>query len=149
MADAERGLFVYADGSCLGNPGPGGWGVVIVEATGISARFSGGEPATTNNRMEITAAIEALRALPAGSAIILRSDSQYLVNTMRLGWKRKQNLDLWEKLDALVARHHVTFEWVEGHAGNPLNEEADQLARKAAMLVARSGPPPRLGAADG
>ncbi|MGH7916106.1 MAG: ribonuclease H family protein [Candidatus Binataceae bacterium] len=141
---AERRLFIYADGSCLGNPGPGGWGVIITEATGVSASFSGGEPLTTNNRMEITAAIEGLLAIPPGPPLTLRSDSLYLVNTMRLGWKRRQNLDLWEKLDAAVAPHRVSFEWVEGHAGHPLNEQADQLARAAAAKVARLGKPIRL-----
>ncbi|MGH8011610.1 MAG: ribonuclease H family protein [Candidatus Binataceae bacterium] len=141
---AEGRLFIYADGSCLGNPGPGGWGVIIIESAGASASFSGGEPRTTNNRMEITAAIEGLSAIPPGLPITLRSDSLYLVNTMRLGWKRRQNLDLWEKLDAAVARHRVSFEWVEGHAGDPLNEQADQLARAAAAKVARLGKPIRL-----
>jgi ribonuclease HI len=143
---AERKLFIYADGSCLGNPGPGGWGVIITESAGLSASFSGGEPSTTNNRMELTAAIEGLSAIAPGQNITLRSDSLYLVNTMRLGWKRRKNFDLWQKLDAAVARHQVSFEWVEGHAGDPLNEEADQLARAAAAKVARSGKPVRLDA---
>ena len=130
-------ILVYADGSCLGNPGgPGGWGVVIVTPEGTH-RLSGGDSQTTNNRMEIMAAIEALRALDPGIPIILRSDSQYLVRTMNDGWRRTKNQDLWQQLDREVARHDVRFEWVRGHAGDALNEEADELAGEAARSAAR------------
>ena len=128
-------ILVYADGSCEGNPGPGGWGVVIVRPDGTQ-RLSGGDPLTTNNRMEIMAAIEALRALEPGVPVILRSDSQYLVKTMNEGWRRTKNLDLWEQLDREADRHDVRFEWVRGHAGDARNEEADRLAREAARRAA-------------
>jgi ribonuclease HI len=139
-------VLVYADGSCEGNPGPGGWGVVIVTPEG-RRRLSGGDSQTTNNRMEIMAAIEALRAIDPGVPVILRSDSQYLVKTMNEGWRRTKNQDLWKQLDAEVARHgqNVRFEWVRGHAGDALNEEADELAREAAR-IARSGRAPRRSA---
>ena len=122
-------ILVYADGSCEGNPGPGGWGIVIVTPDGTH-RLSGGDSQTTNNRMEIMAAIEALRALDPGVPVIVRSDSQYLVRTMNDGWRRTKNLDLWQQLDREVARHDVRFEWVRGHAGDALNEEADAPPRR-------------------
>jgi ribonuclease HI len=131
--------YVYADGSCLGNPGPGGWAAVIVKPSGVSRTIYGGDPATTNNRMELTGAIEGLRMIPTGTRVVLRSDSQYVVKTMNLKWKRKQNVDLWEKLDAEIAQRQVKFEWVEGHAGDPLNEEADRHARAAAATAAKTG----------
>jgi len=127
-----KALLVYADGSCLGNPGPGGWGVVIVEPDGATRELCGYDPATTNNRMELTAAIEGLRFTPASAGVILRSDSEYLVKTITLGWKRNKNLDLWRALDAELAGRKVSLEWVRGHAGDPLNDRADQLAIGAA-----------------
>ncbi len=129
----QHGLTAYADGSCLGNPGPGGWGVVLESIDGSRLEFSGSAASTTNNRMEITAAIEALRRLPRGSEVTIRSDSQYLVKTMTLGWKRRENLDLWKMLDIEVALRKVRWEWVRGHSGDALNERADQLARDAAL----------------
>ena len=140
-------VLVYADGSCEGNPGPGGWGVVIVTPEGGTHRLSGGDSQTTNNRMEIMAAIEALRALDPGLPVILRSDSQYLVKTMNEGWRRTKNLDLWKQLDGEVARHDVRFEWVRGHAGDVRNEEADALAREAARSAAKGRTPRRPGEA--
>jgi ribonuclease HI len=137
MASSPARILVYADGSCEGNPGPGGWGVVIVGPR-EPMEFSGSDPQTTNNRMEITAAIEALRHLKPGAHVTLRSDSQYLVNTMNLGWRRGKNQDLWKQLDAEVAKRDVRFEWVQGHAGDPLNETADRLAREAANAAARA-----------
>jgi ribonuclease HI len=127
------GFLAYADGSCLGNPGPGGWGVVLIDGQGQSQEFWGAAPSTTNNRMEITAAIEALRHVPSGAPITIRSDSQYVIKTMTLGWKRRENLDLWPQLDAETVRHKVRWEWVRGHSGNRLNERADELARNAAL----------------
>ena len=139
MPAAKETHYVYADGSCLGNPGPGGWAAVIVKPGGVSNTIFGGNPATTNNRMELTAAIEGLRIIPNSTRVVLRTDSQYVVKTMTLGWKRKQNVDLWEKLDQETAQRDVRFEWVEGHAGDPLNEEADRNARNAAVIAAKSG----------
>jgi ribonuclease HI len=126
-------LIAYADGSCLGNPGPGGWGVVLVSVDGPRLEFSGAAAATTNNRMEITAAIEALRRTPSGFNITIRTDSQYLVNTMTRGWKRRENLDLWKILDSEAEKRKVSWEWVRGHSGDVLNELADELARNAAL----------------
>lgn len=139
MAETLTHALAYADGSCLGNPGPGGWGVVIINPDGSTRALSGANPSTTNNRMEITAAIEALRAFAPGATVTLRSDSQYVVKTMTLGWKRNENLDLWRQLDAEAARRKVLWEWVRGHAGDELNNRADQLARTAATLVVKPG----------
>jgi ribonuclease HI len=138
--NSQPSLIAYADGSCLGNPGPGGWGVVLLGIDGSRVEFSGSAAATTNNRMEITAAIEALRKLPAGVEIYLRTDSQYLVNTMTLGWKRRENLDLWRILDAEAEQRKVRWEWVRGHSGDTLNERADELARGAALGKTESPP---------
>ena len=143
MKSRPEPILVYADGSCEGNPGPGGWGVVIVSPEG-KHRLNGGDSRTTNNRMEIMAAIEALRALDPGIPVILRSDSQYLVKTVNDGWRRTKNQDLWEELDAEIARHEVRFEWVRGHAGDALNEEADALAREAARNAALGRAPGTL-----
>jgi ribonuclease HI len=129
---AASAYSVYADGSCLGNPGPGGWGVVLIEPDGATREFAGANPSTTNNRMEITAALEALQIIPPGAAVVIHSDSQYLIKTMTLGWKRRENLDLWRLLDAEVATRRVRWEWVRGHRGDPGNERADELARSAA-----------------
>lgn len=140
-------VIIYTDGGCEGNPGPGGWGVVV--RCGDSVReISGGEIATTNNRMELTAAIEALSSLTERSEVSLFTDSQYVKNGISLwikGWKRKgwltsskepvKNVDLWQRLDAVVGRHRVTWKWVKGHAGNADNERCDGLAgREIAKL---------------
>ena len=122
--------------------------MVILTADGTH-RLSGGDSETTNNRMEIMAAIEALRALDRGVPVVLRSDSQYLVRTMNDGWRRTKNQDLWQELDREVARHDVRFEWVRGHAGDAGNEEADGLARAAARSAAAGRAPRRPGAAEG
>jgi ribonuclease HI len=134
----DKPAIAYADGSCLGNPGPGGWGVVIIEPDGKVIELSGGEPKTTNNRMEMTAAIEALRRTAPGARVILRSDSRLVINTMNLGWKRKANTDLWRLLDAESALRRVTYEWVPGHEGVALNERADALAQAAARRAQRA-----------
>ena len=120
-------IHIYTDGACKGNPGPGGW-AAIVRRSGEDTELAGHEDGTTNNRMEVLAAIMGLEAAPERSNITLYSDSQYLVNTMTKGWKRKANLDLWNRLDALVARRDVAWEWVRGHVGHPENERADKLA---------------------
>jgi ribonuclease HI len=123
--------LAYADGACRGNPGPGGWGAVVIAPDGTCEELNGAASATTNNKMELTAAIEALRRVPRGAAVALRSDSQYLVNTMNRNWKRNANRDLWEQLDVEAELREVSFEWVRGHAGDELNERADRLANLA------------------
>jgi ribonuclease HI len=142
MAD----LFAYTDGACSGNPGPGGWGVLLraVDEGRIlrERELSGGEALTTNNRMELMAAIAALEALSRASRITIVTDSAYVkggVTGWIHGWKRNgwktadrkpvKNVDLWQRLDAARADHDVTWEWVKGHAGHPENERADELAR--------------------
>ena len=131
-------IDIYTDGSCLGNPGPGGWAAIVVE-DGDKRILSGGSPKTTNNRMELAAAIEGLDAIPKGAAVTVHSDSQYLVNTMTRNWKRRVNQDLWERLDSVVAGRAVRWKWVRGHAGHPLNEEADRIANREAENVAGGG----------
>ena len=136
-------IEVFTDGACRGNPGPGGWGALL-RSGDHEKHLSGAEPATTNNRMELTAAIEALRALKRPSTVSLTTDSQYvrqgitswIDNWKRRGWKtanRKpvKNIDLWQALDLEAARHEVSWHWVKGHSGHPENELADQLANEA------------------
>ena len=140
-------IEIYTDGSCIDNPGPGGWAAIVV-AGGEETRLSGGEDRTTNNRMELTAAIEGLKAAPGVGPARVHSDSEYLVNTMTRGWKRRKNVDLWELLDAETARRNVSWVWVRGHAGHPMNERVDARAREEAQKRAegreRSGPAPAL-----
>ncbi len=136
MPDSPRKYLIYADGACIGNPGAGGWGAVIAEPVSEYRELSGGPyPRTTNNRMEITAVIEGLRAVEAGSEVIVRTDSQYVVKTMTMGWKRNANPELWRDLDREVAARKVRFEWVRGHAGDKNNERADRLAAAAAKGI--------------
>jgi len=140
-------LLAFTDGACSGNPGPGGWGVVLQARDGGQVvrerELAGGEPATTNNRMELMAAIAALEALERPAAITVVTDSAYLrsgVTQWIHGWKRNgwktadrkpvKNEDLWRRLDAAQARHQVAWDWVRGHAGHPGNERADALARE-------------------
>ena len=125
-------VTIYTDGSCLTNPGPGGWGAIVLRDNGEPERLSGGHPHTTNNRMEMTAAIRGLEAAPAGTPVAVYSDSQYLVNTMTLNWKRRKNHDLWKQLDSLADERYVTWFWVRGHDGDRWNTEADRLALSAA-----------------
>ena len=139
-------LFAYTDGACSGNPGPGGWGVLmraIHEGTIVKEReLQGGEADTTNNRMELLAAIHALEVLERPSTLTIITDSAYVKNGVTgwiHGWKRNgwrtsnkkpvKNVELWQRLDEAQARHTVTWEWVKGHAGHPENERADELAR--------------------
>ena len=124
-------ISIYTDGACVGNPGPGGWAAIIVQDGGKHA-LSGREEKTTNNRMELLAAIKGLDATAQGSEVTVYSDSQYLVNTMTRGWKKKANQDLWARLDEAVERRRVKWQWVRGHSGHPENEEADALARREA-----------------
>ena len=127
-------IHIYTDGSCLGNPGPGGWGAVIVEKNN-TIEICGKEIDTTNNRMEISAVIMGLEYTKEYQRIKIFSDSQYVINTMTKNWKRKANLDLWEKLDKLVSKREVLWEWVRGHEGNFYNEKAHNLAYKSAMSI--------------
>jgi ribonuclease HI len=131
---------IYTDGACRGNPGPGGWGAVLV-AGRHRKTLHGGERLTTNNRMELTAAIEALRALRGRQHVILHTDSKYLMQGISVwlpGWKRRgwktaakkpvKNQDLWQALDKAASKHDVTWKWVKGHSGHAGNDEADALA---------------------
>ena len=127
-------IDIYTDGSCLGNPGPGGWAAIVV-ADGNKRILSGSASRTTNNRMELAAAIEGLEVIPKDKALTIHSDSRYLVNTMTQNWKRRANTDLWDRLDSLVAGRSVRWKWVKGHAGHPLNEEADRIANREAEGV--------------
>lgn len=140
-------VHIFTDGACSGNPGPGGWGAVL-RWRGTERELFGGERDTTNNRMELTAAIEALRALTRPSTVVLTTDSVYVKNGVtswirnwkRNGWrtadkKPVKNVDLWQALDAEAARHQVSWEWVKGHAGHPENERADALARRGVAQV--------------
>ena len=131
-------IEIYTDGSALNNPGPGGWAAIVIDGSD-ETRLTGGESRTTNNRMEITAAIKGLESVAAGEAVRVHSDSQYVVNTMTRNWNRRANKDLWAMLDAEVARHDVEWNWVRGHAGNPYNEQADRLAVEEAERQAGSG----------
>ena len=141
MTGARKRVVIHTDGACSGNPGPGGWGAIL-EHKGRERELSGGEAQTTNNRMELTAAIEALSALKGRCDVELHTDSQYLrkgITQWINGWKRNgwknaskkpvKNVDLWQALDVLAATHDVEWHWVRGHAGHDLNERADALAR--------------------
>ena len=148
----EEIVNIYADGGCRGNPGPGGWGV-LMQSGGNSKELWGGEPNTTNNRMELTAVIEGLKALNRRSRIEIHTDSQYVKNGMENwihGWKKNgwktaakqpvKNEDLWRELDRLCGEHDVVWRWVKGHAGHIDNERADALAnRGAAAAAGRAG----------
>ncbi len=141
----RKQLQIYTDGSCLGNPGPGGWGAIL-RYSGTERELSGGFRLTTNNRMEILAAIEALDALKEPCQADLYTDSQYVCNAVeqrwlanwrRNGWKTSakkpvKNRDLWERLLPLLERHQVRFKWIRGHVGHAENERCDELARAAA-----------------
>ena len=134
-------INLYTDGACRGNPGRGGWGAILV-FEGHEKELSGGEKSTTNNRMELTAAIEGLRAIKYPCEVTLTSDSKYLVDAIeknwlvswkRKGWKKADgkpvlNIDLWQALDAELTRHEVSFVWVKGHEGHAYNERCDALA---------------------
>jgi len=136
----SKRLTIYTDGACSGNPGPGGWGAILIY-NDTEKELSGGEVLTTNNRMELTAALEALKALKRPCSVDLYTDSQYvrqgitqwMINWKRRGWKTADNKpvkneDLWRALDEMAQRHDVAWHWVKGHADNPLNVRADELA---------------------
>lgn len=135
-------VTIYTDGACSGNPGPGGWGAILMSGE-HRKELSGGEALTTNNKMELTAAIEALAALKRPSKVELHTDSTYVQNGIKKwihGWKRNgwrtadkkpvKNAELWQRLDELGVSHDVQWHWVKGHAGHPENERADELARE-------------------
>jgi ribonuclease HI len=154
---SEPKVTIYTDGACSGNPGPGGWGAILISGA-HEKEMKGGAEATTNNRMELMAAISALEALKRPSVADIHTDSQYLRNGIMQwihGWKRNgwrtadkkpvKNVDLWTRLDAALAHHRVRWHWVKGHAGHDLNERADRLAREAIVAI-RAG---AIGALDG
>ena len=145
-------IVIYTDGACKGNPGPGGWGALLRAADGAEKELCGGELDTTNNRMEMMAVIEALSALKRPCQVILFVDSQYVLKGMTEwlhGWKAKgwrtaakqpvKNVDLWQRLDALVhqSEHRIEWQWVKGHAGDPGNERADALANRGVEQLSR------------
>ena len=145
MTVARKQVDIHTDGACLGNPGPVGWGVLL-HWRGVERELSGGEADTTNNRMELMAAIAALESLREPCTVVLHTDSQYvrqgilewMAAWIRRGWKTAggapvKNRDLWERLHAAAARHHVDWRWVKGHSGDPGNERVDQLARAQAL----------------
>jgi len=148
---ADETVDIYADGACKGNPGPGGWGVLLRSA-GREREMFGGEAQTTNNRMELTAVIEGLVSLEQRSTVRVYTDSQYVQKGMSdwiHGWKRRgwktadkkpvKNEDLWRKLDEVARMHDVDWFWVKGHAGHPENERADALANQGILLETGSG----------
>jgi ribonuclease HI len=154
VAAARPAVDIFTDGACRGNPGPGGWAAILRYGE-VEKELSGGEPATTNNRMEMTAAIEGLEALKRPCRVRLHTDSQYLRDGIMQwlpGWKARnwrtadkkpvKNVDLWQRLDAAAAPHQVEWIWVRGHAGHPENERADALAR-AAVPALKPGQAPR------
>lgn len=143
-----KSVEIFTDGACQGNPGPGGWGAIL-RYQGVEKEISGGEAETTNNRMELSAAIQALKLLKEPCEVSLFSDSQYVCNAITKGWAKKWrqngwmrnsrepalNPDLWEELLNLLEKHKVSVIWVKGHAGHPENERCDRLAVAAAELA--------------
>ncbi|MFM8749889.1 ribonuclease HI [Rhabdaerophilum sp.] len=142
MSSTEA-VEIWTDGACSGNPGPGGWGAILIYGE-VQKEMSGAEPETTNNRMELQAAIAALSALRRPCKVILHTDSQYVkggITGWIFGWKKNgwrtadkkpvKNVDLWQALDEAIRRHEIEWRWVKGHAGNEMNERADELAREA------------------
>ena len=147
---SETHVVIHTDGACSGNPGPGGWGAILAFGDRVK-ELKGGEPHTTNNRMELMAAIAAFEALKRPCLVDLHTDSQYLRNGIltwinqwkRNGWRtadRKpvKNVDLWQRLEAALGKHQVRWHWVRGHAGDAMNERADELAR-AGIAAVRAG----------
>jgi ribonuclease HI len=149
MSQPARRVRIYTDGACLGNPGPGGWAAIVADDES-EQELSGGDPSTTNNRMEMEAALRGLEVLREPSVVELTTDSQYLRNGMldwmprwkRNGWrtadkKPVKNVDLWQRLDAAAKRHEISWHWVRGHDGHPENERCDALANEAARQAGR------------
>jgi ribonuclease HI len=152
---SER-VIIHTDGACSGNPGPGGWGAVLQYGSTVK-ELKGGEPLTTNNRMELTAAIEALNGLKRACAVELHTDSSYVKDGLTKwihGWKRNgwktadkkpvKNVELWQALDEAVARHTIEWHWVKGHNGDEMNERADQLANEGMAPFKAKKPRPGL-----
>ncbi len=148
-------VVIHTDGACSGNPGPGGWGAIL-EWNGHAKELHGGEPNTTNNRMELTAAIMALEALKRACTVDIHTDSQYLRNGItawiktwkRNGWRTSsrepvKNADLWKRLDEALHHHTVRWHWVRGHSGHDMNERADELARQGIAEVRAAAPAQR------
>jgi ribonuclease HI len=144
-------VIIHTDGACSGNPGPGGWGAILTYGE-HEKELKGGEPHTTNNRMELMAAISALEALKRSSTVEMHTDSKYVqdgISKWIHGWKRNgwktadkkpvKNVDLWQRLDAAIQKHHVKWHWVKGHAGHELNERADRLAVEAIAAIRAAG----------
>ena len=144
-SSAMKAVGIHTDGACLGNPGPGGW-AALLRYGARERELAGGEPATTNNRMELMAAIMALEALTEGCSVVLHTDSQYvrqgitewLPGWVRRGWRNAagqpvKNRDLWERLHAACHRHRIDWRWVKGHSGDPDNDRVDALAREQAV----------------
>ena len=144
-------VVVYTDGACSGNPGPGGWGAILMSGA-HRKEISGGEAPTTNNRMEMMAAISALEALKKPSKVMLFTDSKYVMDGIKSwihGWKKRgwttadkkpvKNKELWQRLDDARQRHDIEWQWVKGHAGNTENERADELAREGLQRAKRGG----------
>ncbi len=140
-------IQIYTDGACKGNPGPGGWGALLVAGSTEKELF-GGEANTTNNRMELTAVIQALAALKRPCQLVIHTDSQYVlkgITEWMVGWKAKgwktasrapvKNVDLWQALDAATTQHQIEWRWVKGHSGHPGNERADQLANRGVESI--------------
>jgi ribonuclease HI len=148
---ARPQVIIYTDGACKGNPGPGGWGAWL-QSKGHEKELWGGEPGTTNNRMELTAVIEALASLKRSCDITIYTDSEYVrqgISTWIHGWKARgwttaakapvKNVELWKRLDALAALHRIDWRWVKGHAGDPGNERADALANRGVTSASSPG----------
>ncbi|RCK81505.1 MAG: Ribonuclease HI [Candidatus Ozemobacter sibiricus] len=152
--EPRKVVEIFCDGACQGNPGPGGWGAIL-RYQGTEKEISGGEPDTTNNRMELTACLEAIRCLKEPCRVVIQTDSQYLAKAFNDGWLEKwqqngwraagghpvKNRDLWEELLRLTARHQITWRWIRGHAGHPENERCDRLAVAARDHAARATRP--------
>ncbi|MGH2581314.1 MAG: ribonuclease HI [Anaerolineales bacterium] len=140
-------VHIYSDGSCVGNPGPGGWATLIRSGSGEERVLTGSEKETTNNRMELTAALKALETLTQRSSVHIHTDSQYLRRGITewlpawraRGWRRKggalANVDLWQELEKQIQNHQISWHWVKGHAGHIENERVDKLARQAALNI--------------
>lgn len=149
--DTPQTVDLFTDGSCLGNPGPGGWGVLL-RFNGTEKELAGGEDNTTNNRMEMRAVIEGLNLLTRPCVVTVYTDSQYVqkgITEWIKGWKARgwktaakkpvKNADLWRELDEAQAKHRITWQWVKGHAGHPENERVDDLAREEAEKIQYAG----------
>lgn len=150
-------LHLYTDGSCIGNPGPGAWAFLLKSDGAEPIRGQDGALHTTNNRMELLAVIQGLRTAeslyPNEKTVTVYSDSSWVINTMKLGWKRKKNLDLWRELDPLARGKMIRWEWVKGHAGHPENEDCDGRAqtesRRQLKLLQKLSPAQRRALLDG